>query len=599
MLPAFLVFAVALTVTLVVYLGRERLGSIGVLLSLLRAAGVTAIVLLLIDPVRMVRAPDAAPTVLLDASLSMDVAGGRWAQALDTARVLAGERGTIFRFGDRVAPFDTLHPSFGASRLEEALRVAAGRGGPVYLVTDGELDDHAAAPAAALAAAIVLPRDTVPNAAILGLDVERYISRGDSLIVTAEVGAWGAIGDSAWLEVTSAGRSLARRRIALPPAPGQGRRAISVPAALAPGTHVLEVRVEAGGDREPGDDTRLALVTVAAEPAIVLVARPAGWEARFLVRELRQITRAPVRAFAQVGPGRWVDMVTQETVGVATVERARSQAALVIGVGDVDFPARSARWWWAGHGESERTTGEWYPASLGASPIAARLTGIPWDSLPPLTGLVSFNPGETGWTALTVRLGRRGAERPVVVGSDSAGFRMLVTAGTDLWPWSLRGGLSREAYRALIAAGVDWLLASDALRRVAPVTATEVVSQGVPVTFTFTGDAPPDTLVLEVTGPDSTFQSVLRFGGGIEARLALPPGVYRWRTQVEPRADGVLAVETFSPELPPRLVQSFTGRDAAEVARVPKTARESWWLYAAIIAALVGEWAIRIRRGLP
>jgi len=65
-----------------------------------------------------------APLVLLDASLSLAGHGGRWGAALDSARALA--RGSvIWRFGARVAAFDTVPPTDGATRLAPALAAAA------------------------------------------------------------------------------------------------------------------------------------------------------------------------------------------------------------------------------------------------------------------------------------------------------------------------------------------------------------------------------------------------------------------------------------------------------------------------------------------
>ena len=90
----------------------------------LRTLAVGALVLLLVNPSRTGRVAPTPPTVLLDASLSMSAAGGRWHAALDTARALAGGDGVILRFGTHVTPFDTLAPVDGATRLADALRIA-------------------------------------------------------------------------------------------------------------------------------------------------------------------------------------------------------------------------------------------------------------------------------------------------------------------------------------------------------------------------------------------------------------------------------------------------------------------------------------------
>src|SRR2546425_10781997 len=84
---------------------------------------------------------------------------GRWRGALDTARALA-RGGIIWRFGERVAGFDALPPTEGASRLAPALDAAAARGGPVTVVSDGAIPDLADIPPdlARQARIVLLPR---------------------------------------------------------------------------------------------------------------------------------------------------------------------------------------------------------------------------------------------------------------------------------------------------------------------------------------------------------------------------------------------------------------------------------------------------------
>ena len=85
-------------------LGRLTLG-----FALLRALGIGALLLLLLNPTRSRPAGTSTPPlVLLDASLSMRGTNGPWQAALDSARRLAGTGGgVIWRFGDVVTAFDT------------------------------------------------------------------------------------------------------------------------------------------------------------------------------------------------------------------------------------------------------------------------------------------------------------------------------------------------------------------------------------------------------------------------------------------------------------------------------------------------------------
>jgi hypothetical protein len=122
---------------------RNRL-TIG--LALLRAVGIGAVLLLLVNPTWSRPVPASGPPlVLLDASLSMTGPAGPWQAALDSARRLAAG-GPIWRFGSGVAAFDSGPPGDGATRLAPALAAAAARGGAVVVVTDGAVGDASELP---------------------------------------------------------------------------------------------------------------------------------------------------------------------------------------------------------------------------------------------------------------------------------------------------------------------------------------------------------------------------------------------------------------------------------------------------------------------
>src|SRR3989442_15229861 len=105
--------------------------------------------------------------------------GGRGRDALDTARALAGG-GVIWRFGGRVAGFDTLPPTGGASRLAPALDAAAARGGPVTVVSDGAIADLADLPPDLVRRArlVVLPRAPFFDAFVASVEGPRRVSAG-------------------------------------------------------------------------------------------------------------------------------------------------------------------------------------------------------------------------------------------------------------------------------------------------------------------------------------------------------------------------------------------------------------------------------------
>jgi len=589
-----------------VYLGYERLGAAGLGLTALRALGVGALVLLLVNPARTGRVARTPPTVLLDASLSMTAAGGRWRDALDTARALAGRDGAILRFGTHVTPFDTLAPADGATRLADALRIAQGRPGPVIVVTDGEIGDAGALEPSLLdgAGVVLLPRATVPDAALLDLAVPDRLARGDSLTLELSIGTFGGLrARQAELAVSLDGRPLERESVTLPPAPGTARRRLTLaPGKLPAGTHLLGVRLATPGDAEPRDDERQRWVEIAAQPEVVALAAPADWESRFFGREVSDIGQGAERGFALIRAGQWVDRHTLAPVPAAAVERAAHGASVLVRFGAAPGAPerRQAAWrWMAADSSGTTVAGDWYVSGAApASPLAGRLGGIAWDSMPPLLALAPVVPGAADWVALSARLGRQGPERPVLVGRDSAGVRRLTITAAGLWRWALRGGAAREAYRSIVAAGLEWLLGGAAAAYRAPLTAGPVVTAGTPVVFRWRGDPVPDSLDVRLTEAQHTRTATLRFDAQREAALALPPGAYRW-TAGAAHAAGVFVVERYSDEYPPHAVTVAAQPGRPRGMGLVSYARQGPWLFVLVVAALAGEWIWRHRRGLP
>jgi len=609
------VFAVAIGAAAValwaafVYVGRERLGIAGLALAALRTAGVTALLLLVINPGRASRVSGGPPIVLLDESLSMGVAGGKWEEALDTARTLAGADGTILRFGSSVSPFDTTAPSAGASRLRDGLLEARAAGGPVYVVTDGELEDLRAIHPETLSGVefVLLPRDTVSNVALLDVRVPDITPRGDSLRMSLTIGTWGgSLPDSARLEIWTEDRRLHMGVLRLPPSPGIGRRTITTaPGVIRAGTHVLHVRVAVAGDSITDDNERLRLVTVSEQPGIVVVADPAGWEARFLMTELAVISRSVVYGFGRISENRWIDMRSLESVTGALVRNNAQRSGVVVigGRDELGLDDGRAVWrWLSGDTGADLLYGEWYVvANIPASPFAGAFGNVDWSSLPPLNGLVANVPADSEWIALSARLGRRGAERPVLLGAEAAGVRRLTTSASGLWRWAFRGGADREAYRTLLAAGTDWLLESETVGSRPALTASRVVSRGEPVVFSWAGDSIPESVSVEIgrLGETSNDSVTLNLDARGNAVYRLQPGVYRWRTSAGPNADGLIVVEEYSEELRPRTVAVGVGGEAVGTRLVETFARQKWWLFVIVVVAFAAEWGWRYRKGLP
>jgi hypothetical protein len=579
-------------------------------LALLRAVALGALLLLVVNPVRSrpggARVP---PLVLLDASLSMAGATGVWRAALDSARRLA-VGGLIWRFGDAVTAFDTGAPAAGRSRLGPALAAAAGRRGPIIVVTDGAISDAADVPddLRRRSRIVVLPRAAFFDAFVGSVDGPRRVAVGDTIRLRVAYGTagtrderGGTSGTRPSIAVSVAGRRLLTRRVPLPDS-GVVVTEISLPSSLLPrpGLTALEVRVDGVSDAEPRDDARWFVVDVSPRPTAVVLASPPGWEARFFTQTLADVARVPVKLFVETEPGRWRDAATLAPVSVDAVRRAASGARLVALLGDPDRIAPFRRpggvVWWPLTGAP---SGDWYVDPVPASPLAGMLAGVAWDSLPPAT-VVSELWGEADVSVLlTARLARRGPARPLVVVRDSAGTRAVTVAGAGLWRWGFRGGASADAYRALVGAVADWLLAergAGGRERFGP--ATLEAPNGVPLEWRWFGRSVPRPVRVTLESELASVTETLQFDAGGRADLLLPPGVYRWRAADGPEG-GVVAVERYSDEWRPvpAVVAAQPGEPAG--ARRDVAARDRWWLYALVLTALVGEWVWRRRQGLP
>jgi hypothetical protein len=594
------------------YVRREGFGLEGLGLAFLRTVGLTALLILLVNPVRATRVPGGSPVVLLDESLSMSV-GGRWKQALDTATALSGTEGTVLRFGSEVVPFDTTPPRASSTRLAEALYTASAMGGPVYVVTDGEIEDLGSLVPSALQRTtfVTLPRDTVPDAALLGVDIPRRVHHEDSILVELMIGTWGVDDSSSvTLEALVGERSLVKRSVRLPPAPAVSRRRLIIPpSSLSVGTHAVTFRASLSGDEIRYDDERARVVTVTEQPAVVVLVDSPDWEGKFLAAELGRIANTSFKAYAHVAPEEWLDMELLTRASWAQVRDAARRAGLLIVRADlasVETLAPNGRsvWYWPAGVDSVASllSGDWYLSdTISPSPLAAALGRVEWDSLPPLVGLIPLGVAAGGWVAISARLGRRGAERPVVHGYDSAGTRKMTTVGTGLWRWAFRGGASREAYRTLLAAGVDWLLGGEPVERGQSLVVSSVVTRGEPVVFSWDQGRAPDSLVVSfgTATQDTVISAVLSFDGEGTAVQHLPPGVYRWRVPEDRQYGGLVVVESYSEEYPPRVVGLRATEPEGSLVLMETSARDCWILYVLVVLALAGEWAWRHQRGLP
>ena len=594
-------------------------------LLLLRATGVAALALLLWNPVTTRSEPGGPPLVLLDASLSMAGQGGPWRAALDTARALAAD-GVIWRFGRAVRAFDPLPPADGASRLGPALTAAAARVGPVIVVTDGAIADLPDVPPDLVRRArlVVLPRPSFFDAFVASVEGPRRVAANDTVRLRVSYGiagmrdagsgmrdARGGMRDGL-LAVTSEGRRLTSRRVTLPDS-GILSAELTLPASRIPhpGWSTLEVRLEDVGDKEPRDDARLFVVEVSPAPAIVMLAAPPDWDTRFLSRTLAEVARVPVKTFVATEPGRWRDAATLAPVSPADLARSTAAARLVVAAGDPTLlptpglrraaPPSLLSWPTVGG-----VPGDWYVEPPPPSPVAAALAGIPWDSVPPATAATGVAPGRdtSGEVALSARLARRGAPRPIVRLGVRDGVRQATLSATGLYRWVFRGGAGAEAYRALVAALADWLLGGGEGRGERFVPVTYEVPNGIPVVWRWVGrgvTGSPSDVVLRLAGDAGVRVDTLRFDAAGQAALLLPPGVYRYASEDGGGGGerGLVAVETYSDEWRPAqaVLRAHEGAPAGRLVGIGL--RDRWWLYVVAIATFAAEWAWRRRQGLP
>jgi hypothetical protein len=602
-----LVVLLAVALAAFTYLGLERVGRRGWVPLALRAVAWTALGLLLINLSCPVRGATLQPLVLLDASLSLGAAGGRWREARDSA-ARWGEVGT---FGDERLVSDSV-PRRGRSLLGPALVAASGTDRAIIVVSDGEIEDLRDIPPDILARSDVrlFPREPRPDLAITRVSGPARASAGDSIRLDITVQAVGAsMRDSVRVEVLAGTTRVGARTVRLSGRTDGRTRVVVPPATLAPGDHLLRVSLRGNQDGEARTDTRLHLVTVTRTPGVVFLAGPADWDSRFLYRALREVSQLPVRGYVRIDGNRWRSMVDLRPVSTEQVRQAARRADLLILKGGVTNFAEGSRArgvlsWPSGEGGEIQTPGDWYLSATNASPVSAAFLSQPVDSFPPAVQLIPMEPGPRDWVALYAQLGRRGPQRPAVLGRQDGRVRRATVAADGLWRWAFRGGSSEQTYRSWVAATASWLLGgADSARGLArPVQ--PVVPNGRPVLFEWSGSGVP--LAQPVTWTRMADSGLgfaggqrldtLHFDGEGRATAWLSSGQYRYR--LSSGGSGTVAVEQYSDELLPRAVTltPHAGRAPRPISRT--SARDWIWLFGLCVAALAGEWLARRRLGL-
>jgi hypothetical protein len=569
--------------------------------AILRFAATSLVTALLLD------APAGRPTtprpdVMLDASESWLRAAprcDRWRLALDSAASIGGREWS--RFGDSVRVSRTGDaPDDNASRLRPVADRAAGTGRPVVLITDGELDDPDALAALPRGSrAIVMPCAPSRDAAVASLEVPRTMLAGDTITARVTLVAGGAGSGGGVVEIRLDSAFVASARFdALAPWAEQTLEMRGVPAGSERAA-LLRAILRSDADAEPRNDTLAVGVDVSRAPAAVFVSTAPDFDAREAVAALRGVTSLPTRAYYRVAPGAWRAEGSLARAEESAVRAAVRDAPLVILHGDTSLfgpPRAATRGALLLFAPPAGDEGEWFAAAAPPSPLAATLTTLPFDSLPPLNVAPLLPRGD--WEGLLAR--RRGGApdgRPALVGWDEP-RHVAILGASGLWRWRFRGGTRADAYGAFFGSLFDWLAAGRTDRRAA-VPEAEAVRAGTPIRWR--RGATPDTIVnVTITRRSATgrvYSMALRFddGASVTESPPLQPGVYDARMA----GGAVVLVVNASRELVPRrpTVTAGTMGGAAALGDAPPL-RSMGWVYALAVLLLCAEWLLRRRMGV-
>jgi hypothetical protein len=610
--------AVGLTVAALSYLGRAGAATRAApALAVLRAVATALLAALGLDAPAG-RTSVARPIVALDASASWTRAGDTTAftRALGAARAAARAVGadTLWLVGDSLRPAGGADPAARdqATRLRPAAERAAGAGRPLVVVTDGEADDGDAmrdAPRGSRVDVVAAARGR--DAAVTSLDAPRVAAAADTVDVRVTVGADAAGAGAGTLAIDLGGRVVATAPVAAAPAFGERSVVARVPLAGASGSTLLRAVVATEGDRDARNDSAAVVVEVSSSPAAVFVSTAPDLDARAMLAVLRGTLALPARAYMRVAPGQWRVEGTLASVPEGDVLRAARAASLLVLHGDTALlgpPRQATRAALAlvptvAASAAAADQEEWYAAAAPPSPLAAALSGVAWDSLPPIDLDAGAPPGE--WVGLEARRGRRGAPSPAVTGSEGT-RRVVIVGASGFWRWRFRGGAAAEAFGGLWGSIFDWLAAGRGDQRAA-VPAEGILRAAEPVRWRRGGPDSLVTVTLRRRGRGSGAARsndtarvdtvMLRFTGGatVTESQALGAGLY---DVTAPGGSSLLAVGP-SRELLPRRPSLRSGAVGSTPAadRSPRL-RELGWAYALAIALLCAEWLLRRRSGL-
>jgi hypothetical protein len=596
MSPWLVAILAGLVVALVQYGARDLRSGPSLATALLRVGAVTLVVALILDaPVS-----PAKPVALwgaIDGSLSM-IRGDStlWRAARDT--IMRAHAESVLVFGDSARRADSLAaPRDRSTSLRPAIERALGAGHPLLVVTDGEIDDpDAVRSLPAGSRVVVLPRAPKHDLAVVSIDVPRAVVSGDTIEARVGVVAGTAGARAGTLTITLEGRPVASAVVDSLPAYGERTIALHARIEGAAGPAIVRIVAASRDDAEPRNDTLAVAVDVSRAASAVFASTAPDFDARYALAVLRGALGIPTRGFFRVAPGEWRVEGPLTPISEADVRQALRDAPVAIIHGDTAAfgPPRSATLGPLALIITTGTEGEWYASAAPASPLAPSLSGVLWDSLPPVA-LAATTPKGT-WEGMEARRGRGDERKPIVVGTDEP-RRVAIVAASALWRWRFRGGAASDAFTALWGSIFDWLAAERADRRAA-IPDERLVRAGEPVRWR--RGSPSDTNVtvaLRSRGATRADSLMLRFApdASVVETAPLAAGIY----EVSTRGGTALLAVNPSREWLPRAPRIATGAVHGSVsADAAPRLRDHGWAYALAIVLLCAEWIVRRRRGM-
>lgn len=475
----------------------------------LRAFAGTAMVALLLDAPLGPSRP-VAPWVGLDVSASWRAGGDatQWTRALAVVDSLRGAGAdSVILFGDSLrADTAPTIPNDAASRVAPLVDAAMAVGRPLVLVTDGQLDDPELVPRLPRGSQVlVVSASARPDAAIALLDAPGGALGGDTVPVRVVAKAGAAGSAATTLEVRLDDRLIASTALPAMDAFEEREVRVTVPVPATDATRLLRAALvssaapgtataSSNADAVAENDTASAPLVVSGAAAATFISTAPDQDARFALSVLRGTRRGPVQAFWRIAPGKWrTDGSLRPATEAAVRQAAASAPLLVLHADTAIFGAPRA----LGRGAlvlmvPPPAAEDYYPAGTGDSPVSAVLSGVPWDSLPPLD-VAAMAP--RGAPAVIARRARRFEERTVFHLEDGA-RRTVIVPASGLWRWRLRGGRASDAFDAVWGSVFDWVGAEP--RSGAPLAArVKASAEWVPRRATVTAGAVGDGVPLD------------------------------------------------------------------------------------------------------